>query len=432
MLRNILLGAGVFAALLAVLIFSGKIPVGNKGSQATGEVTMWGTIPAESMNGILQQFNPKAKEYRVNYREIPEAQFNKALVEALANGNGPDLVIAPYQYVLANAARIYPFPAASMSEKTFKDTYVDAASVLMTPQGALGLPVSVDPMVLFYNRYLLSKHGIINPPAFWDDLVRLVPTLTVKDQSGQFAESAIALGASNVPHMKDIMMTVVSQLGQVPVLRQSGQDGSASVIVTANTPIEANQNIQPLSTAALFFTGFADPRKDTYTWPQYGEQADNQFVAERLAMYIGYASELPVLRSRNPKGDFEMTYLPQTKGYNTFAVGAQMYSVATLKTSKNLITALTVESQLAGSGVAPAIAAALGATPPFRSYATVQGVPDVIARSMLVTKLWYDSFPAESVGLVASMLADIISGRFNPTDAANTFVSRLQDLYTPI
>lgn len=432
MLRNILLGAGIFAALLAVLIFSGKLPVGNQGAQATGEVVMWGTIQEEYMNPILQQFNPKAKEYRVTYREVPEAQFNKVLIEAIANGTGPDLIIAPHQYILANVNRIYPFPTASMSEKVFKDTYVDAASVFVTPQGPLALPVSVDPMVLFYNRYLLSKHGVLNPPAFWDDLVRLVPTLTIKDQNGQFTESAIALGASNVPYMKDIMMTVVSQLGQVPVLRQVRQDGSASVIVTANAPIETNQNIQPLSTAALFFTGFADPRKDTYTWSQYGEQADNQFVAEKLAMYIGYASELPTLRSRNPKGDFEMTYLPQTKGYNTFATGAKMYGVAALRTSKNLVTALTVESQFAGSGIAPAIASAIGATPAFRSVAGEKGISDVIARSMLVTKLWYDSFPVESTNYVASLLSDILSGRFNPTDAANTFVARLQDLYTPI
>lgn len=432
MLRNILLGAGVFAALLAVLIFSGKLPIGNQGAQAGGEVVMWGTIQEESMNGLIQEFNPKAKEYRVTYREVPEAQFNKVLIEALANGTGPDLIIAPYQYILANAARVYPFPTATMSEKVFKDTYVDAASVFLTPQGPLALPVSVDPMVLFYNRHLLSKHGVVSPPGFWDDLVRLVPTLTVKDQSGQFLESAVALGSANVPHMKDIMMTVVSQLGQLPVLRQVRQDGSAVAIVTANKPIDANQDIQPLSTAALFFTGFADSRKDTYTWSQYGESADNQFVAEKLAMYIGYASELPVLRSRNPKGDFEMAYLPQTRGYNTFATGAKMYGVATLRTSKNLVTALTVESQFGGSGIAPAIASAVGATPPFRSYATVQGVPDVIARSMLVAKAWYDSFPAESSAYAVSMLADIISGRFNPTDAANTFVSRLQDLYTPI
>lgn len=432
MLRNILLGVGVFSALLAVLIFSGKIPIGNRDAQAAGEVSMWGTLPEESMNQILQQFNPKAKNYRITYKEVPEAGFNKTLLEALASGTGPDLILTPHQYILSNAERIYPFPAASMSEKTFKDTYVDGARVFMTQQGTLALPVSVDPLVLFYNRYLLSKQGIVAPPSYWDDLVRVAPTLTVKDQNGQFLESAIAAGAPNVPYMKDIMMAVVGQLGQVPVLNQNRGDGDIFLTVTANIPIPQNEDIQPLTTALLFFSGFSDPRKDTYTWSQYAPRADEQFLAEKLALYMGYASELPTLRSRNPKAEFEMTYLPQTKGYNTFMTGARFYGVAAMKTSRNLFTALTVVGDFGSAGVAPAIAGVIGATPPFRSYAAVQGTSDVVARSMLVARAWYDSFPLESSAYAATMMSDVLSGRVSPTDAASSFVLRLQDLYTPL
>ena len=60
-------------------------------------------------------------------------------------------------------------------------------------------------MVLFYNRKLFSKQGIISPPTYWDEVVPLVAALTVK-QNGQFLESAIALGSPNVPYAKDIIM----------------------------------------------------------------------------------------------------------------------------------------------------------------------------------------------------------------------------------
>ena len=86
MLRNILLGVGVFAALLSVLIFSGKIPLGNKDAEAKGEVVLWGTIDEQQMNRIVQEFNPKATTYRVVYREVPAINFNQILLEALANG----------------------------------------------------------------------------------------------------------------------------------------------------------------------------------------------------------------------------------------------------------------------------------------------------------------------------------------------------------
>lgn len=432
MLRTILLGAGIFAALLSILIFSGKIPLGSKDTIAVGEVLMWGTIDEVEMNRIVQQFNPKASSYRVTYREVPAAQFNQALLEALANGVGPDLIFAPHQLILANAARLYPFPVSSLSEKTFKDTYVDGANLFYTPNGALALPVSIDPMVLFYNRTLFSKHGLVSPPTYWDEVAGMTPALTIVDNTGKFIESAVSLGAPNTPYIKDILMATVAELGQTAVLKQYRSDGALLFSVTANTSVVEEGDVLPLATAARFFTQFADPTKTTYTWNQYGPRADDQFVAEKLAMYIGYASELQTLQARNPKADFSMSYFPQTRGYNTFTTGGQMYGIGTLKTSKNLVTALTVESQFAGTGVSPAIAGLYGAVPALRQYSTTQGLSDVIARSMLVAKPWYDSFPVESVNLVGVMLSDILSGRVGPSDAAQTFVSRLQDLYTPL
>ncbi len=432
MLRNILLGAGVFAALFAILIFSGKLPIGNGNEKAKGEVALWGTLPEQQMNKVVQEFNPKAKSYRVSYREIPEGQFSQTLLEALANGTAPDLIIAPHQIILANQSRLYPFPIASLSEKTFKDTYVDGAGILFSPAGALALPVSVDPLVLFYNRALFSKHGIVNPPTYWDEVASMAPSLTLRDSKGAFVESAIALGAPNVSYIKDIMMAVVGELGQVPVLTQLREDGVPVITVMANTPTATAGDVFPLSTVAMFFTQFSDPTKSAYTWSQYAAKPDDVFVAEKLAMYIGKASELAILRARNPTADFEMTYLPQTRGYNTFVTGGQMYGIATLKGTKNALTSFTVESQFAGAGVSPAIASAIGATPALRAYSTTTGLSDVIARSMLVVRPWYDTFPAQSTSLVASMLADIISGRLGPADAVGAFVTRLQDLYTPL
>jgi ABC-type glycerol-3-phosphate transport system substrate-binding protein len=430
MLRKAILGAGIFAALLAVLIFSGKVPLGGDDQEAAGEVILWGTLPEPEMNKVVQEFNPQAKTYRVVYKQVREEVFSQTLLEALANGAGPDLIMAPYQILLAQAPRIYPFPAVSFGEKAFKDTYVDGAAVLYTPSGALALPVSVDPMVLFYNRTLFSKHGIPNPPSYWDEIVGMVPALTLANTQGQFQESGIALGAPNTTYGKDILMAIVGQLGQIPVLTQYNQDGAFSTVL-ANSPVTEGGDVLPLSAATRYFVQFADPTQRTYSWSQYAGKADDQFVAEKLAMYVGYASELNTLRARNPKADLSMTYFPQTRGYNTFTMGMQMYGIAALKSSKNLVTALNVEAQFAGPGVSPTIAGILGAVPALRSYANTPGLDVVISRSMLVARGWYDSFPKESENYFASMMSDIINNRYGVTDAVGMFVSRLRDLYTP-
>ena len=425
MLRNILLGVGVFATILSILIFSGKIPVGNKAATAHGDVLLWGTLPEFEMNSIVQSFNPQAKTYAVRYKYVPANDFNQRLLEALASGNGPDMIVAPYQTILSQSSRLSPFPIA---EKTFKDTYVDGASVLFTPKGALALPVSVDPMVLLYNRALLSKHGIVNPPTYWDEIVTMTPLLTIR-QNGTFVESAIALGTPETTYAKDIIMAIIYQLGQTPVISVPGQLGDSYLSVEANEPVTTGGTVLPLSSALRFFVQFGDPGAGAFTWSDNGKSGEDMFLSEKLAMYIGYAGDLPSLRSRNPRGEFEMAVFPQTRGYNTFSTGMKMYAIGTLQTSRNLQASLTVASQFSGGGVSPSIAAITGAVSALRVYATTPSLDPVIARSMLVARGWFDSHEKESTAYTTTMISDTINYRFGVSDAASMFVSRLRDLY---
>lgn len=433
MLRNILLGVGIFAVVLSVLIFSCKIPVGQckqNGTSAKGDVQLWGTLPETQMNGVVQAFNPQAKTYAVRYRYIPESEFNQKLLEALASGQGPDLILTPYQMILSQKDRIQPFPLASFSEKSFKDTYVDGSSVLFGSQGALALPVSIEPMVLFYNRNLFSKHGIVNPPQYWDEITELSPTLTIKDSNNRFLESAIALGTPDVTYAKDIIMTIVEQLGQSPVIVTPNPTGDPFYSIQVNDPVHEGDEVLPLATVNRYFTQFSDSGQKAFTWRGgLGDVADI-FVAEKLAMYVGYSGEFATLRARNPRAQFEMTYLPQIRGQNNFATGMRMYAIGTLKASKNLSTALTVESQFAGSGVSPTIAGFTGGVPALRSFATSPSIDPVVAKSMLVAHGWYDSHYVESSRYVTSMISDIINYRYGISDASAMFVARLRDLYS--
>ena len=431
MLRNILLGLGLFATLFAVLIFSGKINVGNKKVVATGDVVLWGTIPDTQMNTLISAFNPKAKTYAVRYTYIPETVFKQKLLEGLASGNGPDMIIAPYQTILSQTERIQPYPAASFGETQFKNTFVDGASVFFTPAGALAFPVSIDPMVLFYNRALFSKHGVVNAPESWDEVVSIVPSLTNKNANGTFVESGIALGTPVVSYAKDIIMTMISQMGQKPVVQIYDNRGGLNVQVTANEPVTENSAVRPLTSATRYFTQFGDPGQLTYSWSQFNKNdPSDDFVAEKLAMYIGYSGELATLKARNPRGEFEMTYLPQTKGYNTFSTGMKMYGIATLRASRNPLASFTVQSDFSSAGVAPSIALMTGGAPGLRAYATTPGLDPIIARSMLVARGWFDNHEEQSTIYTASMISDIINYRQGVNDAAATFVARLRDTYS--
>ena len=60
MLRKIIFGSSIFAALLAILIFSDRVPIGKSSSNAPkGDVAMWGVFPDSEMSNVIQPFNAK-------------------------------------------------------------------------------------------------------------------------------------------------------------------------------------------------------------------------------------------------------------------------------------------------------------------------------------------------------------------------------------
>ena len=429
MFKNVLLGLCIFAALFTVLIFSGKIPIGGGSTAVTGDVMVWGTLPSDTVDTLLQDYNLAAKTYHVSYKQIPEANFSARLIDALANGTGPDMILAPYQIILSQFSKISPLPTTTVSEKIYKDAFVDGASVFWTPYGALALPVSIEPLVLFYNQSLFSKHGVSKPPVYWDELNVLVPRLTISDNRGGFIESAIALGTwNNIPYVKDILTTIVNQLGQSIVLQQY-INSIVSYDVLINSPISDKSEILPLTTAVRFFTGFSDYTKSTYTWNQNLPLARDLFTAEKLAMYIGYTGEYNAIHNSNQKLDFRMSYLPQTKGYNTSVTGMRMYGLATLRASKNSSASFLTESTMAGGAWSPKIAESLSAISPLRTAVSASNVDEVIGKSAMVARGWLDIYVGDTNDLFSKMFTEILTGRTLVNDAVDTFVGRFTNLY---
>ncbi len=431
MFKNTIIAIGIFAALFAVLVFSGRIPLGKKDTAITGSVVIWGTLPETQMIPFFQSFNTKAKTYTVTYYYVGEDVFENKLLNELSSGRGPDMILAPYQVILSQSERILPFPKETLPVDTYKNAYVDGASIFLTENGSLALPVSIEPLLLMYNRSLFAKHAVISPPVAWDEITSLAPLLTTLDKDGNWKEHAVALGLfSNVLYAKDIMMTLVSQLGQIPVLREN-LSGVTQYTVLVNAPVTTESEVIPLATSIRFFTDFANPQKVTYTWNAKSASSLDEFTTEKLAMYIGYYSDIEEIKNKNSRLDFGVTMLPQAKGYNTSVTGMKLLGLATLKRTQNTLTTQTVQSLLAGNTYGKELAQYAGGMSPLRAViANDNTTSDAIRKSVLIARGWYDMHSRQSSSLLQSMLSDIQTGRATIQEATNDFGTRLQELYS--
>lgn len=409
----------IVAAIFGVLVFSGAIPIG-KSQGALGTVILWGTVPTSAMSPILKDFNDANKTFIVDYVQKSSDTFDQDLLEALASGTGPDMFFLPDNLVFHYANKIFTIPYASYPLATFKNIFAGAGEVFLTTKGIFAFPMSIDPLMMYYNRGILDANGVVFPPSTWNDLTDMAPVLTKKDDTNKIIKSAVALGHfSNVVHAKDILTTLFLQAGN-PIVKE--KDG---VFVSTLDSLIGNYNLPSI---LKFYTDFADPNNAVYSWNKSFSNSRDAFSREDLAFYFGYASELKSLINKNPNQNFFVAGMPQIKNANFKSTGARVIGLAISSSSKNFNTAFTAASLMATSDFASRFALATGEAPARRDLLAIKpedAYSPIFYSSALYAKSWFDPSPKDTDNIFSSMVNAVLSNNMSAGDAIKDANSKM-------
>lgn len=407
--------------VLAVLIFSGAIPIGKKSSQSTaqGSVTLWGTFKRDQVIQIFEEFNRVNKTYIVNYIEKNPVTLETDLVEAIASGVGPDVVIISQEQILSLQNKLYHIAYQSFPERTYRDTYVTESGLYLLPDGIVALPLTIDPMIMYYNKNLFEAAGITQAPKTWDDVSDDVKLLTKKDERGNVIQSGIALGTfTNINNAKDILATLIMQTGN-PIAVFDGKTARSTLVDKPKV-----ESAPSTSTALDFYNQFSNPLSNLYSWTKSHPNSRDAFLGEKLAIYLGYASELPLISAKNPNLNFDIARFPQVKDSTSLVTFGNMYGVAIVKSTKNFNTAFTAASAISGQDfeqklvkallekapIAPARRDLL-ATPPANLYGPV------LYNSALIARGWLDLGDSVTNPIFSDMIEDVVKGVSNTSES---------------
>ena len=117
--QKIFMIGGFVLGVLGIFVFSiSQFGSNNVDPELSGNILVWGTLPAEQMNQILYEYSQNAKTYSVSYMEVPEDKFIDRFFIANANDNGPDIVIAPENINVPLRSFFYQYDEGIISEKT--------------------------------------------------------------------------------------------------------------------------------------------------------------------------------------------------------------------------------------------------------------------------------------------------------------------------
>lgn len=412
----------IAAAILGVFVFSGAIPLGSDKTSTGGQgtVVLWGIVKAQILAPLIEEFNRTNNSFVVVYEEKSADTFDNDLLEALAAGSGPDMFFITDDLVFKYNNKIYTIPYQSLPIGTFKNTFVGAGEVFLTSKGILAFPLAVDPMVMYYNRSILDANRVAYPPVYWDEFTNLVPVLTKKDDKGMIEKSTLALGQfSNVLYAKDILATLFMQSGN-PIIAE--KDGSYVSMLDQN-------NVKyDLSSVLKFYTDFADPLKDVYSWNKSFSDSRDAFSEEKLAFYFGFASELQSLINKNPNQNFLVASMPQVRNTTSKLTSAHTMGIAISSFSKNFNTAFLAANLMSNSDFASKFASSLGIAPVRRDLlkdTQTDAYLSTFYTSAFFARSWLDPSPKDTDNIFRNMIEKVLSNSMSPSEAINDAGAKL-------
>jgi len=386
-------------------------------------LVMWGLWQDTSdLDPVIQAFK-KQTGIDVQYKKLASvAGYQQQLLDALAQGRGPDIFVIHHTWVESQQGIMAPAPATVIDPKAVNDEFVDVVSKDLVRNGHVyALPVSVDSLALYYNKDLLSAAGIARPPQTWDEVQQDVQKLTSLNRDGTIQQSGIAMGtAANVNRPGDIVQALMLQNG----LAINDPSTNAGVSI-------ANDNG---SNALTFYTDFANKAKNVFTWDLQQDYSVDAFSEGKSAMMISYSYQLAAVRAKNPRLNFAVAPLPQIPDSTKKVTLAAYWPFAVAKASPAADAAWQFVRFLSDKDNSIAVNKSQDA-PPARRDAVLQLERDqdigVFAQGALTADSWPRPDITVSDKIFNDMIDGVVTGQNTVTDALKRAEDQLNQSFNP-
>lgn len=300
---------------------------------ASTELSYWGIWDEpDDLAEIIGDFTDLHPNIKITYKKFRLSEYEQKLLEAWAADKGPDIYSIPAAWLKKYQPFITPQPEKiNLAFKEIKSTlgrdeeittvksvpalrpsdvksqFADAVNKDIVIENKIyGIPFYIDTLALYYNQDLLDSAGVATPPKNWDELTEAVKKITVINQKNQIITSGAALGtAGNISNSADIVSLLMMQVGST----MANEQGRA----VFDQPSGQEKSIPSLA-ALRFYTDFANPLKEVYSWNNSQANSLDAFISGKLAMMFGYNYHLQAIKGRSPKLAFGVSQMPQLAG----------------------------------------------------------------------------------------------------------------------
>lgn len=339
-MRRVLIIAAIFLLPLTpvVLVVTGVLK-GKPQTVSAVKLTVWGTMDDEkAITALAAKYQQTRSYVSITYTQMRPESYAAQLVSAWAQGTGPDIFFVPSNWigqmsqyavpmmsnltvpqvliskgVFGTTTKVVTNPKPAPSVSALQGTFIEAVTGDVIRNGQVwGLPLSVDSVVMYYNKDLTSNAKIFEPAKTWSELQSQINNnrLTITNDQGKIVQSGVALGtANNLPYATDILSLLMMQNG--------------SPMITADR--QAHINDAASQQALQFYLSFAQPKKNNYSWDPAMTNARDAFVQGKVAYFFGTLADRPIIEASTVNwGTAPMLHIRET-GDNDGVSGSERF-----------------------------------------------------------------------------------------------------------
>jgi len=337
----------VILGVVAYFILSG--PSTSDPTKIKAEIIFWNIGDNQTaIKPLLEAFNKKYRGIKVTYYKKSIETYEKDLLDAMASGQAPDVFVIGNTWLPRYKNKISPMPLSKefITPTDFRKNFVNVASEdfiaapspagpndkTVYPEQIYAIPLFVDTLALYWNKDIFYSANIAEPPKKWEEFVEVVKKLTIKDEKGISRAGACLGTANNVNRATDILGLLMLQTGTKMVDDKKSKATFDQPITVKSS--DGEQKIYEAGREALrFYTSFADPRNENYTWNSKMDYSIDVFTEGKAAMMINYSYHLATIKAKEPHLNFGIAPLPQPGDAKTTVNYANYWGLTVAKSA---------------------------------------------------------------------------------------------------
>ena len=403
--------------LFFVLVFLGVIPGLRKDNSGKGgpfdntekiQISFWGVDEASNIELILDAYSKINQSVNISYTQFNESNYEKSLVNSLASGQGPDILMFNNSWLPKHSDKIAFASETQINLKKIRQIFPAVVEQDCVSENKIYcLPIYIDTLAFIYNKDHFDSKGIAVLPTNWQNFQSIISRLHQTDSGNKIIKAAAAIGGSNksIDSASDLLSLIMLQ----------------------------NEDNPPSSPDAFnFYLQFSNPSSQYYTWNDNLRPSLDNFSQETTSAIFNYASSLKSILSKNPSLNLAVSPMLQFNEKKPINY-PRYWALAVSKQSKNSKLAWDfIISASTNSTIAKTYLQTSKNPPALRSLIQEYiNDPDIgiFASQALTAKNWQQKDNTAIKGIISNMIESVLNGKLSPAKSIQEAENAINQLW---